>query len=190
MADVNELLTRLAALELEQARHRDLWAIHDLLTRYSRALDWLDAPMLEAVFYDDADIDYGFFKGSGRDFKPLLMSIERAAGRRWHFTAQLAIDLQGEVAHVDSYNLSVATEAASSLPPAELGHFYGYYQDRLLKRDGRWGIIARRHLLVGAESLREVPPEGALSTLNTIGYAAPDHACFRRLGDATPLKSA
>ena len=27
-------------------------------------------------------------------------------------------------------------------------------------------------------------------TLNTLGYAAPDHACFRRLGDATPLKSA
>jgi len=64
--DVNALVQRIERLERELARHRDLIEIQDVLTRYSRALDWLDADMLSTVFFDDAEIDYGFFKGSGR----------------------------------------------------------------------------------------------------------------------------
>ncbi len=73
MSDLDDVLARLAAVEAELERQKDLRAIEDLLVRYSRALDWLDDAMLDSVFYDDAEIDYGFFKGSGKDFKPRLM---------------------------------------------------------------------------------------------------------------------
>jgi hypothetical protein len=47
--------------------------IQDVLVRYARALDWLDDEMLRTAFFDDAEIDYGFFRGSFREFAPILM---------------------------------------------------------------------------------------------------------------------
>ncbi len=190
MADAGGLEARLARVEAELAHHRELLAIQDVLTRYSRALDWLDAPMLDTVFYDDADIDYGFFKGTGRDFKPVLMDVERAAGRRWHFTAQVKIDLHGDTAEVESYNFSVATAQVTPVPPADLGLYFGYYQDRLLKRGGKWGLIRRKHLLLAGSTLREIAMDGPMATLNQLGLADTHHPEFRRLGGAAPLDPA
>ena len=43
MSDHNGLGARVSALEEELGRLTDLQAIQDVLARYSRALDWLDA---------------------------------------------------------------------------------------------------------------------------------------------------
>ncbi len=152
-----------------------------MLTRYSRALDWLDEAMLADVFLDDAEIDYGFFKGSGAEFKPYLMDLERGVGRRWHFTAQVKIDLHGDAADVESYNFTVAAETGGPGDDHEIMHFYGFYIDRLLRRDGRWGIVRRRHLQVSGAFLKEAAMTGEFAHLNQIGLANPDHAEYRRL---------
>ncbi len=55
-----DLAARVARLEEEVGQWRDRAAIEAVLTRYSRAMDWFDAEMLDGVFYDDARIDYGF----------------------------------------------------------------------------------------------------------------------------------
>lgn len=171
---------RLARVEQELQVHRDRAEINDVLVRYARALDWLDPVALDRVFFDDAEIDYGFFKGSGRDFKPILMDVERAAGRRWHFTSQVFIDIEGDVAQVASYNLSAATGPGSTRPTAgnEVFTFYGYYVDRFERRNGRWGISRRKHLLVTAISLAEKAVEGYMDQLNLIGATAPTDADY------------
>lgn len=46
----------------------DKQACNETLTRYCRALNWLDKDVLKTVFTPDADIDYGFFKGRGEEF--------------------------------------------------------------------------------------------------------------------------
>lgn len=187
MTTQDDVLARLEAVEAELAEHRDILAIHDMLARYSRALDWLDDAMLETVFYNDAEIDYGFFKGSGKDFKPVLMELEHGIGRRWHFTSQVKIDLQGDSADVESYNLSL------SLPKVEPGDgeqyavFFGFYKDRLLKRGGKWGIIARKHLQVAGAPLAEISIDGDMGLLNQIGQTLPSHPDYRRLSQAEPL---
>ncbi|MCP4195967.1 MAG: nuclear transport factor 2 family protein, partial [Proteobacteria bacterium] len=45
----------------------DRKACEDVLLRYGRTLDWLDGAGQQACFWPDAEIDYGFFKGSGTD---------------------------------------------------------------------------------------------------------------------------
>jgi hypothetical protein len=185
--DLAALTARLERLEREVAHHRDMIEIQDVLVRYARALDWLDDGMLRTAFFDDAEIDYGFFRGSFREFAPILMQVERDAGRRWHMTTQVKIQVDGDVAEVESYNLSLATPAVSSVPPADLAHFYGYYADRMVRRNGRWGIIRRKHLLVGMTTVREVALEGPFAVLNKIGPTSPQHADFRRLTHALPL---
>src|SRR5262245_36372305 len=101
MAETSEIHERLRCLEREVAEPRTRRDIEDVLLRYSRALDWLDDAMLETVFFDDAEIDYGFFQGTGKEFKPLLMQVERTVGRRWHFMAQIKVELDGDFAEVE-----------------------------------------------------------------------------------------
>ena len=170
---------RLGALERQVAHARDLSEINEVLVRYSRALDWLDDALLDSVILDDAEIDYGFFKGSGKDFKPVLMAIERGVGRRWHFTSQVEIALYGDRAEVESYNLTLGAASISPSPPDEVTQFYGKYIDVMLRRDGRWGIIQRRHLLLSAFAVRELPLEGNFAQFNRIGEALTTHPDYR-----------
>ena len=187
MTESSEIRQRLERLETEVAALRAQREIEDVLTRYSRALDWLDDALLDTVFYDDAEIDYGFFQGSGREFKPLLMTVERSVGRRWHFTAQVKIELDGDFADVASYNLSMAAEPVHADPPAEFDQFFGYYVDRLARRNGRWGILRRKHLLLTAARVRESRLEGPYALLNAIGPATPQHPDYLRLSRAAAL---
>lgn len=171
----------LSVLSARVDRLEDERAIADVLTDYSLALDWLDEQLLDRVFWDDAKIDYGFFKGSGADFKPILLGVERSFGRRWHFTSQLRIVVTGNVAKVSSYNISVATPSQTAPDADGLTGFLGYYVDRLEKRDGRWGIASRKHLLVAGTAWPDMPITGDLSALNTIGKADTEHADFAQL---------
>lgn len=179
--DTEQLSARLDRIESELAVHRDILAIQDVLTRYSRALDWLDAKMIEDIFFDDAEIDYGFFKGNGKDFKPLLIEFERGIGRRWHFTSQIKIALDGDRAEVESYNFSVASEQVSPGEGTRIMQFFGKYIDRLERRGGRWGIARRHHLQVSGVVTEEVAITGDLALLNQIGPATPEHPEYRSL---------
>ena len=131
----DELLIRVQNLERELSELRAREAIRDLLARYSRALDWLDEAQLDSVFFDDADVDYGFFKGSGKDFKPVVMQIEHATGRRWHFGAQVTIDLDGDAADVMSYGIAIGAQTEAGVDGADLPLFMGYYLDRVERRE-------------------------------------------------------
>jgi hypothetical protein len=184
LADIG---SRLDQLERELAEMRDMAAIQDVLTRYSRALDWLDDEMLDGVFFDDAEIDYGFFQGTGAAFKPLLMQVERSVGRRWHFTSQLKIDLNGTSAEVESYNLSLGIAALEDNPPSDVMQFFGMYADRLEKRGGQWGIIRRKHLLVAGVSAKEITMTGEFGQLNKLGATGVTHQDYRRLAELVSL---
>ena len=60
----------------------DKQACQEVLTRYARALDWVDEEALKTFFFADAEIDYGFFKGSGEEFIPVVIELERGFLRR------------------------------------------------------------------------------------------------------------
>lgn len=167
------ILVRKLERELSELRARE--AIRDLLARYSRALDWLDDEQLDSVFFDDADIDYGFFKGTGKDFKPVVMQIEHATGRRWHLGAQVTIDLDGDAADVMSYGIAIGAQTEAGVDGADLPLFMGYYLDRVEKRDDRWGIARRKYVLLAGTAVKEVGLDGDMGALHKIGAASPRH---------------
>ncbi len=187
---LESLAARLDAAECELAENRDLAAINDVLVRYSRALDWLDDELLDGVFYDDADIDYGFFKGSGKDFKPVLMAVERSVGRRFHFTSQVKIELNGNVAEVESYNISLGIPQLATEPPSQVLQFFGLYADRLEKRGGKWGIARRKHHHITGLGHTEIAMTGDFGALNKIGETSIHHPDYRRLTKAPALDPA
>jgi hypothetical protein len=179
--DIGTLLARIERLERELARRQDLDEIQAVLERYARAVDWLDEELLKTVFWDDADVDYGFFKGTGRDFRPVLMDVDRSIDKRWHTAPNVAITLEGEVAHVASYQFSVSYVPGNPRPQTELMHAYGYYLDRMEKRNGRWGIARRKHVAVAGTMI----PDGG-ERRDVRGAKSPR----RRLADARGLSRA
>jgi hypothetical protein len=153
-------------------------AISDVLGRYCLALDWLDQPALETVFWPDAAIDYGFFKGDAAAFIPLVMDIERSALRRWHGCMAETYRIKDTQADVASYALTHAVQRLDD-GTLQLNRFYGRYLDRFASRGGQWRISARTYLLHAAES-SPVTGDGGLPGLPLSDDLTPSHPLYVR----------
>ncbi|WP_298191149.1 nuclear transport factor 2 family protein [Novosphingobium sp.] len=144
-----------AAASLDDLLAKD--AILDVLARYSRTLDWLDAAGQASCFWPDAAIDYGFFKGTAADFVPVVMAIERRSARRWHLSGQPAIRLVDEThAEVESYGLTAGARQGEDGTYA--GTMYGgRYLDAFEKRGAEWRIARRNYVLDWSHPLPDQP---------------------------------
>lgn len=157
----------------------DKQACAETLTRYCRALDWLDGDALNNVFAPEAEIDYGFFCGRGDAFIPAVMEIEHRFERRWHFVANAIIRVTGDTAEAESYGLAAAVSTSEGRTTTNV--FGGRYLDRLARRNGQWLITWRRYVLDWQQSFEtnaasDVVPGLLLST----GFN-PVHSLYRKL---------
>ena len=128
--------------ELERAviELQDRQAITDCLSAYSRAVDRLDRELLLSIYHDDAIDDHGVFVGSPEAFADWVIPMHTATHlSHQHCIFNSTVDLEGDVAHVESYYMFVGLNR-SGTPLAMSG---GRYLDRFEKRDGRWAIAAR-----------------------------------------------
>ena len=125
----------------------DRQAIHDLIARYSRTLDWLDDEGQAGCYWPDAAIDYGFFKGTAAEFVPVVMAVERSTGRRWHLLAPLSVKLtSATTAEGECYGVALGFRREGDAPYK--GNMYGgRYLDTLVKREGRWQIAERLYVM-------------------------------------------
>lgn len=122
-------------------------AITELVTRYSRTLDWLDDDGQMACYWPDATIDYGFFKGTAAEFVPVVMAVERSTGRRWHMLTSLQIRLTSATTAIgECYGVAVGLRREDGA--AYKGNMYGgRYLDEYEKRGGEWRISSRRYVM-------------------------------------------
>ena len=125
-------------------------AIRDALSRYCRGLDRMDREMAEDVWHADGTADYlGIYEGTGHGFVEWVWGAHAAMERHSHQITNVLIELggDGESATSESY----VTVVLWTLPDAEgrqlelVGR--GRYLDRWEKRDGRWAIAHRVHVL-------------------------------------------
>ncbi len=158
----------------------DKQAIAEVLQGYSRTLDWLDDDGQAGCFWPDAHIDYGFFTGTAADFIPVVMQIERASQRRWHFLSTPSIALHSpERASVESYGL--ATGIRQQEDGTWSGGLYGgRYLDEFEKRDGEWRISRRKYIMDWKLPLEDQPsnepnPDFPLPVLQIIASGHPDY---------------
>ena len=160
----------------------DRQACEDILVRYGRTLDWLDEEGQTACYWPDAEIDYGFFKGSAVDWVPVVMGLEAASPRRWHMTSGIIVEVNGDKAHSECYGLSLGS---SNNEQGELiaAIFGGRYLDEFEKRDGQWRISKRQYIADWnysfPDGLDAMAESGFL--LNILKIAQPGHEAYRPL---------
>ena len=125
-------------------------AIRDVLSCYCRGLDRMDREMADAVFFEEATADYlGIYEGTGHGFIEWVWGAHAGMERHSHQITNVLIDLgdDGVTASSEAY----VTVVLWTLPDAD-GHQMelvgrGRYLDRWERRDDRWAITHRVHVL-------------------------------------------
>jgi hypothetical protein len=127
----------------ELQRLLDKQAILECLHRYTRGLDRHDEALIASAFHEDAIDHHGEFLGTPAEFLEWQRGLHSQWSAHTHFLDCNHIELDGDVAHAESYVLFVhRREDGTAL---ELGG--GRYVDRLEHRGGEWRIAARQLLI-------------------------------------------
>ncbi len=153
----------------------------ELITRYSRALDWLDDNALKSVFWPDAEIDFGFFKGRGEQFMIEVMKVEHSLARRWHMTTNPLVRVNGDTAEGESYGLAAGIAIRDGRATHDI--FAGRYLDRFERRNGEWRIARRVYIADWQQSFEvDASAENKLvSGMNWSNGFNPGHPLYRKL---------
>lgn len=168
------------SLEQQLQELLDKHAIADVLQRYSRTLDWLDDDGQAGCFWPDALIDYGFFTGTAADFIPVVMGIERASQRRWHFLSAPAIRFHSQDrASVECYGMATGIREADDGTWSG-GLYGGRYLDEFERRGGQWRIARRKYIMDWKTPLDDQPgnepnPDFPLPVLQIIASGHRDY---------------
>jgi hypothetical protein len=179
---MTDVLAELAALraDLERMKARD--SIVQQLTRYGRGQEWVDVTLMDEVFWDDADVDFGFFKGVWSDYRPILMAMQAGSNGSFHLTTSPQIEFEGETtAYVECYGIAGGPRGDS----AQL--YGGRYFHRFERRGGHWRSARCYYVLDWKlRGVEETPLSTGLEGINKVTDRSPNHPWFRRMGqDAT-----
>lgn len=116
--------------------------IRELLYFYCHATDRLDAAAVESVFIEDAELDYGFFKGGPKDLTAFSAKFLARYDATHHSLSNVMIRVDGESATSVSYITALHCNGKSRSGNADMIG-YGRYVDRLGRRQGAWKITQR-----------------------------------------------
>lgn len=149
-----------------------------VLARYGIALDWQDRLALESVFWPDAEVDYGFFKGGAAPFVDVLLDIARLSLRRFHMTSNEQVVVEGGAARAQSCIVTQAiSRDAQGVTWSNL--FLGRFLDDFEERDGQWRIRRRVYLQHGAYMSR-YEESTTLNDMNVADGLSTQHALWQR----------
>jgi len=148
-----------------------------LLHAYGRAVDWQDREGLALLFWPDAIIDLGFFKGDGEEATSFLLANAALSLRRFHATSNIVLRIDGDIALADSCSI---THAVGDDGAGGQGWqlFYGRYLDRLERRAGEWRF-AERTFLLNAHHSGTYGDSPLLAAVPRADDFTPHHPLFR-----------
>ncbi len=121
----------------------DKQEIHEVLMRYCRGIDRCDEELLRGVYHSDATDDHGMFTGKAADFIPWAIEALKKDESTNHYIANELIEVEGDVAHCESYFLAVHRRQQKDGAKSDL-QFSGRYVDRFERRQGVWKIAHRQ----------------------------------------------
>lgn len=118
--------------------------IMETIARYSRCIDeprWDDLP---GLFVADCFVDcgpLGQYRGA-EGVAQFVATLKSIGQMMRHYVANVTIDGDGDRARTHAYVLALVGPG-----PGKLNVTSGFYEDELVKRDGRWLFQSRRVLL-------------------------------------------
>lgn len=162
--------------ELERLKSRE--EIRQQLSRYGRGQEWLDASLMDEVFYPDAFVDFGFFEGTWADYRPVLMGIEAEGETTFHLLAAPQIEFDGDnKAYVECYGIAGGRRGDTT------NTFGGRYITIFERRESAWKIARCEYTLDWHQkNVEEGAVGGPHPELKFIDPRSPDHPLFRRMG--------
>jgi hypothetical protein len=123
------------------AQMADRLAIQDVLFNHSRGLDRLDAVLIQASYWPDAEVDYGSYRGSAHSFAELVVA---ALAAQYELTQHTLGNTVFAFGAADACTESHVTARHLLLGGEQEMVFSGRYLDRLEKRDGYWKLAHRQ----------------------------------------------
>jgi ketosteroid isomerase-like protein len=134
-------MTQTTEVALERLLARD--AIHEVLAAYARGIDRTDAALLTSCYFEDAIEEHGStFTGNAHEYVQAAMPRVRKMGVMQHFLGTSYIDLQGDLAYVETYIWTFARFTKEGRDYDTLTG--GRLIDRFERRQGQWKIAHRR----------------------------------------------
>jgi len=122
-------------------------AISEVIFRYCRAMDRIDAELGYSVWHENAQVDYGsVFKGTGREFIDWVCEFHRGLVSHHHLVSNILISIDGDVAASESY-IDTALYMKDEKDNLQQVCGRGRYLDNWSRRDGRWAIDQRQFVL-------------------------------------------
>lgn len=136
----------------------DREAIRNCLYRYCRGIDRMDADALRSAYWPDGTDRHGPYNGSAQGFIDWALEKLPKSGRMVHSISNILIELQGDVAAVESYFQAWQADQDAQGQPLET-FLCGRYVDRFERRGNEWRVAART---VVYDWLRQTPlPAGS-----------------------------
>ncbi len=140
--------------------------IRDVIMRYCRSVDRVDFELMRSCFHPDATVDFpdDVFIGNVDGFINFLRGELATFKRSSHFVGNLLIELEDDVAHVETYLIGYVESSPAHKWNGDFVVVWGRYLHRFERRDGAW-LIARHQLILDwqrkdeAGGWRAVPPE-------------------------------
>jgi hypothetical protein len=121
---------------------QDRQQITDLIYRYCRAVDRIDAELGYSVWHEDGVADYeAYYSGTGRGVIDQICAHHRSLLGQSHQISNILIELNGERAGSESY--VTATLRIRDGERLKQMMVWSRYIDRWSRRSGRWGIDKR-----------------------------------------------
>jgi hypothetical protein len=136
--------------------------IEDLVMRYSRGIDRLDAEAVRSCYHPDGTDRHTGFSGPRDEFVAWVMAAVRRFDGTLHLVCNHFSEVEGERAVAESYGL--AYHWGTPAEDVRLNFVSAFrYVDRLERRDGVWRIKAREAVREWTRALDAagwIPPEG------------------------------
>jgi len=159
--------------------------IREQLMLYCRGADRRDAALISAVYHPDASVDHGLFRCRGDEAAAQVIAHAPLAGM--HMVGNLSVDLEGDVAYSESYNLVFSASAPDG---RQFTYLRGSrYVDRWERRDGSWRIAFRVSVTelgrydevveTGPPAWPDVRGPRSESRATLFGVEAPDDPVYR-----------
>ncbi|WP_380876275.1 hypothetical protein ACFB49_08020 [Sphingomonas sp. DBB INV C78] len=117
----------------------------ELVADYANLIDWLDWGRLDALFWPDAQFDFGMFKGDLAAFRGFVAELEEGYARRLHMFAMPTIMLAGDRARIDAGSVTVCRTDAPA--PGIDDIFWGRYLFGAEQRNGEWRLTGLTYVL-------------------------------------------
>ena len=135
----------------------DRIAIRDVLDRYCRGIDRLDADLVNSVYWDDATDNHGIYNGPGKDFAAFVIPMLRDSFTgTMHALNQSLIELDGARAKAETYVCAYHWRGDFGSESMEI--VGGRYVDVLEERQGEWRIRDRVVTIEWARADNDIKP--------------------------------